>query len=47
MDIILIPGQEAEIFSARELLGDGMDTIVLADRGYDSDELRLEVLKAG
>jgi len=30
--IDLIPRQEAEIFSARELLGDVMDTIVLADR---------------
>jgi len=47
LDMILRPGNEAEIKSAVELLGDLSDCVVLADKGYDSDELRNHVKKLG
>lgn len=47
LDLKLLPGNENEILSARELLGEVKDAIVLADRGYDSDVLRKQVLDDG
>ena len=47
LDFILRPGNEAEIKSARELLGELSDCVVLADKGYDSDDLREHVEQSG
>ena len=47
LDLKLLPGNENEILSARELLGDVRNSIVLADRGYDSDSLRKKILSDG
>lgn len=40
LSILLRPGNEHEILTASEVLGDVKDKVVLADRGYDSDKLR-------
>lgn len=45
--ILLRPGNEHEILTAEETLGDVTEKIVLADRGYDSDRLRDQIMKAG
>ena len=47
LDLILRPGNEAEIKSAEQLLGELSDCVVLADKGYDSDELRNHVEEQG
>jgi transposase len=47
LDLMLLPGNEHEILSARKLLGEVKDAIVLADRGYDSDVLRKQILDDG
>lgn len=44
---MLRPGNEHEILTAGNVLGDVKDIIVLADRGYDSDKLRREIEAAG
>lgn len=43
----LVSGNEHELISAHELLGDVLDSVVLADRGYDSDSFRKQVLNDG
>ena len=45
--ILLRPGNEHEILTAEGTLGDVAGKIVLADRGYDSDRLRDQIMKAG
>ena len=43
----LMPGNRADITAALEALGEVKDQVVLADRGYDSDELRRQIYKLG
>jgi transposase len=38
--VMLIPGNEHEIKTAQEIVGNAKNKIILADRGYDSDEFR-------
>jgi transposase len=45
--ILLRPGNEHEILTARETLGDVTGRVVLADRGYDSDKLREQIKQDG
>ena len=45
--IMLRPGNEHELLTAEQVLGDVKDKVVLADRGYDSDKLRDAVSKSG
>ena len=45
--ILLRPGNENEILTANEVLGDVRNKVVLADRGYDSDKLRELVSSKG
>ena len=45
LNVILIPGQQSELKTVRMLLGNVRDKIVLADKGYDSDQLRREIRK--
>jgi len=47
LDFRLMPGHQQEITNALELLGNLKNTIVLADKGYDSNELRLSVREMG
>lgn len=47
LKVIIRPGNEAEIKTASEVLGDVSDKIVLADKGYDSDALREDVWNQG
>jgi transposase len=47
LDLILRPGNEAEIKTAEELLGELSDCIVLADKGYESDVLRRHIERLG
>ena len=47
LDLILRPGNEAEIKTAAELLGELSNCVVLADNGYDSDALRDHVERLG
>ena len=46
LKVMLLPGQEAEVRTARELLGNVRKKIVLADKGYDSDALRDEIARS-
>jgi len=45
--ILLRPGNEHEILTAEQTLGEVAGKVVLADRGYDSDRLREQIMKAG
>jgi len=46
--MLLVPGNEHEIKSAAELLGDDLDgAVILADKGYQSSELAAHILAAG
>jgi len=47
LNVILLPGNEAEIKTAFRLLGDVRNKIVLADRGYDSNTFRDAIFEAG
>lgn len=47
LNFVLIPGNHCEQKSAMEALGDLRDKIVLADKGYDSDEFRSEIRQGG
>lgn len=47
LDLILRTGNEAEIRSAEELLGELSGCVVLAGKAYDSDELRDHVDRQG
>jgi len=40
LNFLLLPGQESEMKSVLEVLGDVRNRIVLGDKGYDSDSLR-------
>ncbi len=40
LEFILTPGQESEINSAIDLVGDDISDYLLADRGYDCDAFR-------
>ncbi|HAT7955662.1 TPA: IS5 family transposase, partial [Legionella pneumophila] len=44
---ILTPGQDSEIKSAQELLGDELSEYLLADKAYDSNEFRQELKNRG
>ena len=43
----LMPGNQADITAAVRVLGDVLGQVVLADRGYDSDDLRNHILAQG
>src|SRR5690606_25304958 len=43
----LVPGNESDMKSAIEVLGEVTGLIVLADKGYDSDEIRQHVIANG
>lgn len=45
--ILLRPGNEHEILTAREVLGEVAGRVVLADLGYDSDKLREQIKADG
>ena len=47
LDLRLVPGQEHELKTARELLGEVKGKVILGDKGYDSDKLRCQVQKDG
>lgn len=47
LDFVLRPGNEHEMKSVVELLGDLSDKVILADKAYDSDELRELIEKEG
>jgi transposase len=47
LHILLRPGNEHDLLTARDTLGDVAERVVLADRGYDSDQLREEIRVAG
>ncbi len=47
LGFILTPGQENQIKTARELLGDELSEYLLADKAYDSNELREELKNRG
>jgi len=47
LDFRLMPDHQQEITNALELLGNLKNTIVLTDKGYDSNELRLSVREMG
>lgn len=40
LNLALIAGNESELRSAREVLGDVSDKVVLGDKGFDDDKLR-------
>jgi len=43
----LMPGNQADITAARRVLGKVSGQVILADKGYDSDELRNEIFAQG
>ena len=45
--LILTPGQDSEIKTAKELLGDELSEYLLADKAYDSNEFREELKNRG
>ena len=47
LDLVLIPGNQGEVKTAMEALGELDGKVVLADKGYDSDELRGQIRQAG
>jgi len=48
VDLLLIPGNEHEVKSAADLLGENLKgAIILADKGYQSSELAAHILAAG
>jgi transposase len=47
LKLTLAPGNRHEILFAVEVLGDVAGKVVLADRGYDSDDLRRHIEEAG
>lgn len=47
LNLVLIPGNQSETKTAMEALGELTDKVVLADKGYDSDELRKLIREAG
>lgn len=47
LDLALVAGNESELRSAREVLGDVADKIVLGDKGFDDDKLRKWVRSNG
>ena len=46
LKVMLLPRQEPEVRMAREPLGNISKKIVLADKGYDSDDLRDEIARS-
>ncbi|MGL6036676.1 MAG: transposase, partial [Legionella sp.] len=44
---ILTPGQDSEIKTAKELLGNELSEYLLADKAYDSNEFREELKNRG
>ncbi len=47
LDFALIAGNESELNSVREILGDVSDKVVLGDKGFDDDKLRKWVKQCG
>ena len=46
--MLLVPGNEHEVNSAAELLGENLKgAVILADKGYQSSELAAHILAAG
>ena len=43
LKIIITPGQQHDSIQAKELLNQVFDSNILADRGYDSDEIRAQI----
>ena len=47
LDLALVAGNESELKSARKVLNDVKDKVVLADKGFDDDKLRKWVRQHG
>lgn len=47
LEFIVTPGQDSEITQADELIGEERCEFLLADRAYDSDELRQNLVNKG
>lgn len=47
LGFILTPGQDSEIKTAKELLGNDLSEYLLADKAYDSNEFRKELKNRG